>query len=252
MILFNLLVCFILGLIIGSFLSVLISRLHSGEKGILVGRSHCPKCKKTLKANDLIPLVSYLATKGKCRYCKKEISPWYPMLELSTGITFGVLYLYSLDPITWAFQAILFTVLLFIFFYDIKYQEIHDAVMLPAILFALIYSLIFGDVISSLIGAGIAVGFFGLQYVVSRGKWIGSGDLRIGAFLGLMLGWEQTILAIVSAYIIGSIVGIFLLTTKKVNRNSAVPLGPFLVIGTTISFFYGHKLIEWYLNLLLL
>lgn len=239
----------ILGLMMGSFLSMLIPRLHNEEKGIILGRSKCPNCKKTLQTRDLMPLISYIINNGKCRFCKKEIALWYPMMELTSAITFGVLFFYSPDPIPWIINVLFFSVLLFIFFYDLRYSEIHDVIMLPAIALALLYAVISGNAENALIGAAIGSLFYLLQLVLSGGKWVGSGDIRIGAFLGLMLGWKLTITALILSYLIGSIVGVTLILTKKLDRKSAIPMGPFLVIGTVIAFFYGQNLIEWYLNL---
>lgn len=250
MILWNAVLCFIGGLLVGSFLSMLIPRLHFEEKGIVSGRSHCANCKKTLRARDLIPLFSYLWLRGKCQACKKTISFWYPVTELVSALLFAALYLQVQNWELFMWLAPHFFVLLFIFFYDLRYQEIHDAVMLPAIVFAFIATFWIGDVRSGLIGAAVGVVFFGLQYLVSRGKWIGSGDLRIGAFMGFMLAWPMTLLAIMVSYVIGSIVSLYLLATKAATAKTAIPLGPFLVAGTVLAFFFGDPILELYLSIL--
>ncbi len=240
-----------LGLIMGSFLSMLIPRLHNDEKGIVKGRSHCFHCKKTLSVSELIPLVSYLIQGGKCKHCRKSIPAWYPIIELTTAITFVVLFFEFLDPTLWLINIFYFSVLLFILFYDLRYKEIHDAVMLPAIVVALILSIFTGNVVSSMIGGGIGFGFFALQYFASQGRWIGAGDMRIGAFIGLMLGWQLTLLALMLSYIFGSLISIALLVSGKADRKTAIPLGPFIVVGTMLAFFFGEKLIWLYLNLAL-
>ena len=237
----------ILGLVIGSFLNMLIPRLHQGEKGIFFGRSHCTECKKQLKGLELIPLISYLWLRGKCRHCKKHISLWYPATEIITALTFGILTLITPDLQTWLWQTGMFIILLFILFYDLRYKEIHDGVMIPGIVFAALASFFIGDFVDSLIGGVIGFTFFALQYVISRGRAIGAGDMRIGAFMGLMLGWHLTIVALVVSYIFGSIISLILLGTKKATGKTAIPLGPFLVFGTVIAFFYGNKILEWYL-----
>lgn len=241
----------VLGLIVGSFLSMLIPRLHNDEKGIVFGRSHCSRCKHVLTAKELIPLVSYLVQGGKCKKCKKSIGAVYPLTELATALTFGALFAYTMYWPEFLIYAILFSILIFIFVYDLRYKEIHDAVMLPGIFLAFAASFLVGDPISSLIGAAIGVGFFGIQWLISRGQWVGSGDMRIGAFMGFMLGWEKMILALVFAYILGSIIGVALLASKKADRKTALPLGPFLVAGTVVAFFWGQNLIEWYLLMFL-
>ena len=240
----------IFGLFFGSFLSMLIPRLHTGEKGIFFGRSHCPHCKTDLKAHDLIPLVSYLWLKGHCRQCKEKISFWYPVTELTTALTFGLLFFYVQSWTLFTWYALHFLVLLFIFFYDLRYKEIHDGVMLPSIVFAFIASVAIGNPLSSLLGAAVAVSFFGLQYLLSRGRWIGSGDLRIGAFMGLLLAWPMTLTALLASYIIGSLVSLLLLASKNATPKTAVPLGPFLLLGTMLTFFFGDFLVDFYLKLL--
>jgi prepilin signal peptidase PulO-like enzyme (type II secretory pathway) len=240
---------FILGLILGSFLNVLIPRLHFEEKGIISGRSHCPKCEHELQWFDLIPLLSFASTGGKCRYCKTKVSWWYPSVEFTTGFMFMLLSLHHPDPITWVSQAFFFYILLFIFFMDLRYSEIHDLILIPAIAIALIGSFLNPEPLNLLIGGGIGFSFFAFQYLISKGVWVGAGDMRIGAFMGLLLGWKHTLIALFIAYLIGSTIGIILLSTKKANAQTAIPLGPFLVIGTTIAYFFGSPILTWFLNL---
>lgn len=241
-----------LGLILGSFLSMLIPRLHNGEKGIVAGRSMCPNCKHTLTAVNLIPLVSYLFQKGKCSWCKKPISAWYPFTELLTTLSFLGMALHFQDPSTWAlFLPILFT-FLFIFIYDLRYKEIHETILIPGIAYALLWAILFQDIQSALLGAGVAFIFFGLQFWLSKGRWIGSGDLEIGIFMGLVLGLQNTLLGIFIAYLLGSLIGIGLLLTQKATGKTAVPLGPFLVLGSMLTFLYGDELFFLYINFLTL
>ncbi len=237
----------LIGLIVGSFLSMLIPRLHNGETGIFFGRSHCAKCKHTLGAVNLIPVFSFLIQRGKCAFCSARISAIYPIIEITTSLTFLALSFQE----NFIINAILFSILIFIFFYDFLYQEIHDAVMIPGILFALISSIIFGTIQSSALGAVIGISFFGIQWLISKGKWLGSGDIRIGAFMGLMLGWQLTLVAIMSAYLLGTIYSLYLLATKQASQKTAIPLGPFLSLGTALAFFYGDVIIDRYLNLMI-
>jgi leader peptidase (prepilin peptidase)/N-methyltransferase len=179
----------VLGLIVGSFLSMLIPRLHFEEKGIFLGRSHCAKCKKTLAARDLIPLFSFLLNGGKCRFCKKKISFFYPALELTTALTFLGLYFYNPELEILIPNLINFTILLFIFFYDLRFKEIHDGVMIPGIILAFLLAIIGGNLASASLGA--LIGFaFSASILISKGKWIGLGDLIIG-FSWTHFGWEK-------------------------------------------------------------
>lgn len=240
----------VFGLIFGSFLSMLTPRLHNGEKGIVKGRSHCPNCKHILSASELIPLFSYLLQRGRCRSCKKAISAWYPaseltVLALSVGLTFV-----TPDFQSWLLAFPLIFVLAFIFIYDLRYQEIHEVVLLPGILYAAIWGCLTYGWQNTLLAMAIGGAFFGIQYVISRGRWLGSGDIEIGLFIGALLGWPTILLGIFSSYLLGSVVGVGLLVTKKAQQNSAVPLGPFLVVGSVLSFVWGEKLLSLYLNAL--
>ncbi len=240
----------LIGLIAGSFFGMLIPRLHHNEKGIVFGRSHCPKCKHALGAWNLIPILSFIMQKGRCAFCHKKISALYPLIELSTALCFGALYMKFQQWDIWLLWAVLFGFLILIFFYDLRYQEIHDAFMLPAILFALIAAFYLKNFENAFIGGLLGSVFFGLQWWISKGKWVGSGDIRIGAFMGLMLGWQNTLAALFLSYILGTIISLYLLATRKATGKSMIPLGPFLAMGTSAVFFYGEGLIDWYLNLM--
>jgi leader peptidase (prepilin peptidase)/N-methyltransferase len=266
---------FILGTTIGSFLSVVIYRLYKKKKGILLSRSICPECKKQLKWRHLIPILSWLFLRGKCAYCGKKISSHYLVLELLTGLLFLAAFLQwnfieevpsSVNPeilnymINWdtleilIFYLIEFTFLIAIFFYDLMHKEIPDRLSFPAIVIAITGGLIFGEPspLNMVIGGGGIFLFFALQLILSKGKWIGGGDLRLGALMGILLGWEKGLIALVLAYLIGAVVSIILLIQKKVTQKSTIPFGPFLITGIIIALFYGTEIINWYLNLLIL
>ncbi len=237
------------GLIIGSFLSMLIPRLHFEEKGIVFGRSHCSHCKHTLGASELIPVLSYVIQGGSCKHCKKRIDAWYPVIELTSALSFAGIALLFPNLELWIWHAVILTVLLFIFFYDLRFKEIHDAVMIPAILMSIAYAYFLGNFTSAWIAAALATAFFGLQWLASRGRWIGIGDLRIGLFMAFILGWPQWLVAILISYISGSLIGVGLIASGKAGRQTALPLGPFLVLGTVIAVLYGDALIAWYLSI---
>lgn len=243
---------FILGLVLGSFLSVLIHRIHTGEKGIIFGSSMCPKCNKKLGPLELIPLISYILQRGKCKKCKKHI-PWhYPVLELSTGLLFIAIAFAGLTPL--ALFVAYGLILVFIFFFDLLYQEIPDIIMIPSIILAIIGTFLTGTIsfLDGLYGALALTLFFLAQIIISRGKWLGGGDLRISVFMGFILGLKLTVLAAFFGYLAGAIISIGLLSTGKADRKAMIAFGPFLVIGTLIALFYGQELANWYLNLILL
>lgn len=267
-------IIFIFGTVIGSFLSVVLYRLHAKKKGICLSRSICPACKKALKWNHLIPVLSFLFLRGKCGYCNKKISSHYVLLELFTGLLFLFTFLNFnflegvksiTDPLsfnytinwtifqTFIFYIIEFAFLICIFFYDLMYKEIIDRISIPAIAIAIAGGIVFSLVsIPSMLIGGIGIfAFFSLQLILSKGKWIGGGDLRLGALMGFLLGWQIGIIALMIAYLFGSIVSIILLISRKVTRKSEIPFGPFLVTGTLLGVFYGNEILNWYLNTLL-
>lgn len=254
--------CALVGAAVGSFTSVIIYRLHSGKKGIFRGRSKCPECEVTLQPLDLIPVVSFLTLRGKCRYCSKAISYMYPLLELLTGTLFLVLFFkFPFLSETLHFSGSLFGlyllsafytfVLIFTFFFDLRYLQVADEILLPGILIALIATIAYPmtpHFLSALIGMAIATVFFGLQIIISKGKWLGLGDIRVGAFMGAVLGWKLLLVALFSAYIIGSLASLFIAAQKKQFFGIKIPFAPFLVLGTFVAMFFGEEIMEWYLR----
>lgn len=238
------------GLIFGSFLSMLSPRLHNGEKGIVKGRSHCADCKHVLGAAELIPLFSYLFQRGRCRHCKKSISAWYPASELTVLLlSVGLAFLLP-DFKEWLFAFPLIFVLAFIFIYDLRYQEIHEAVLFPGIAYALVWGCFTYGWQSTLLAMGIGGVFFGAQFLLSKGRWLGSGDIEIGLFMGALLGWPNILIGLFSSYLLGSLIGVGLLLSQKAKGNTSVPLGPFLVVGSMLSFVWGEKLLSLYFSAL--
>lgn len=239
----------IFGLLIGSFLNVVIFRLEA-KKSFLFGRSICPSCQKTIGWYDNIPLISFLVLAGRCRHCQKKISWQYPLVEFFTALIFSCLYWHFGLSLKFFVLAIISCFLLIIFVYDLKYYLILDRVAVPAIVIAFLANLYFGLGFWNLIfGAMIGGGFFALQFFVSRGKWVGDGDIRLGILMGFILGWKYLLVALFLAYIIGAICGLVLIAIDKKKMSSAVPFGPFLVLATFITIIYGRDLLNWYLNL---
>ncbi len=268
------LIVFILGAVIGSFISVIIYRIKHNKKGIIFSRSYCPHCQKKLKYHHLIPIFSFAFLRGKCAYCGEKISSHYLFLELFTAIVFVLTFLnwnflvaipsvvdprlidYSID---WkifeffTFYLIEISILIGIFFYDLMYKEIPDRLSLTGIGVAIAAGLVLGtpSALDMLLG-GIAIcAFFFLQFLISKGKWIGGGDLRLGALMGVLLGLKMGILALILSYLIGTLFTLPLLITKKLNRKSAIPFGPFLVTATLITLFIGEEILNWYFYTLL-
>lgn len=251
---------FIFGAIIGSFLNCLIWRLHSNES--FWSRSHCLKCKKKIVWYDNIPILSFLFLRGKCRKCGQKISFQYPLVELITGFLFVLIFLSAQN---FSFSAridnelsliifrnwLLACFMIIIFVYDLRWYLILDKITLPACFIFFILNLFLGFAWLNLLVLGaLGAGFFLIQFVVSKGAWIGGGDIRLGLLMGIALGrLDYLLLAIFLGYIIGSIVGIFLIVCKKKKWGSQLPLGVFLSLSSIITILAGDWIINWYLNI---
>jgi prepilin signal peptidase PulO-like enzyme (type II secretory pathway) len=256
---------FALGLIIGSFLNCVIWRLSQNE-GFLFGSSYCPHCKHSLDFFDLFPVLSFLFLRGKCRYCKKNISWQYPIVELITGFLFLLVYsnfgplgvVFSYDFFQLLFWLIIISIFVIIFIFDLKYYIIPDEVTYPAIFISLawiFYSFFVGAISDTqtlyyILSALCASGFFFLIWFLSKGKAMGFGDVKLAIFLGLILGWPNIVVGLFLAFFFGAIIGIILVFLKKKGFKSEVPFGPFLVAGTMLAAFWGDKILNWYFSLM--
>lgn len=214
-------------------------------------RSMCIHCQEELRTVDLIPVVSFFWLRGRCRHCRKTIAWQYPAIEIANGMLFALTAWTFGVSVESAVIALLCTLLTFLFVYDLKYQLVPDSVSLPAVLISSIAGVLIGNTWQSmLIGAAICGGFFLLQFILSRGTWIGGGDIRIGVVMGLLLGWERGLFALCLAYITGGAFAAVLLLTKRSTRQTRIAFGPFLIGATVFSLFFGSRLLEAYLSLL--
>ncbi len=245
---------FLIGLFIGSFLNVLIDRLPRNEK--ITGRSYCESCKKTLTWKDLIPLLSFIYLRGKCRFCKAELSFQYPLLEIITGVMFAFTLFhlpftnyhlpFTVDQILLTiYSLIIVSSFIVIFFADLKYGIIPDKIIFPSVLVTLVYlflnlnSLILNHMFSAV---GAFLFFLGI-FLLTRGKGMGFGDVKLSFLLGLVLGFPGVALALYIAFLTGGFIGIILILWKKKSLKLAVPFGPFLIAGTLISLFFSENII---------
>lgn len=251
---------FVLGLIFGSFVNAWVWRTRK-DISVAKGRSMCPHCKHELSWNDLIPLFSYMALKGKCRYCHKAISSQYPLVELSTGFLFAALYL-VMNPST-NYDLVQFTILLVVsvllvgaFVYDAKYMELPEKYMLPAVALGVIslglkaYQYGWNSLTGQLIGLAIVVLLYTALWYFSRGKWLGAGDIRIVAIMGLFLVPTQLVVGLFAAYLIGAVYGVYVLRKANNKKGIRVPFGPFLIIGFYTGLLWGTQIANWYLGFL--
>jgi prepilin signal peptidase PulO-like enzyme (type II secretory pathway) len=246
----------IFGMLIGSFINCLAWRLYKEET--IFGRSHCPKCLKQIDWYDNIPLFSFLFLRGRCRHCSKKISWQYPLVELVMGLLFYFAFLAygAASPFLLLKFFIALAVLVLVFIFDFRWYLIPVSALLWSglviiILGALTYPYNFGYYLFALIVTMAISGlFFGAQYLITRGKGLGEGDIWLGLFLGaLFFNLRELLVAILSAYFIGSIVGLVFLIAGKKQWGSKLPLGVFLAIGAVIAIFWGQGIAAWYLSL---
>lgn len=233
------------GLIFGSFGSVLVARLPKGKS--IGGRSKCPGCKTQIAARDLIPVLSYILLRGRCRNCKRKISLRYPLLELGSA---GAIILPSalegyIDPFTVTLGIALWAFLLLAFI-DHDSQGIPDALTVPLIAVAFLAAYLRGDLSAE--GPVLGGVFFGVQWLLSRGRILGSGDILIGIAMGFILGgWLPTLIGIALSYIIGAVIAVGILISKRYDRKSRIAFVPYLFAGTAVALLCGDKIL-WYLN----
>lgn len=256
---------FIVGLAFGSFVLAMVDRMIS-KRDWVKGRSECESCKKQLKPVDLVPLISWLSTKGKCRYCGVKLSFGYPLTELFVGVIFAASFYFwpfeltsfarVLQFVIWLACLVLMSALLV---YDLRKFLLPNKFMHPLIGLSAAYALI--DILidyeaSALLDKGLAIlvgfGVFLLFWVVSKGKWIGDGDVRFGLVIGLMSStWVQAWLVLFVASLLGLIYALFTVAANskksKVSKmKSKIPFGPMLIVALIIVTLFGQSLIDWY------
>lgn len=279
----------IVGLAVGSFINVISLRYEPGEKLLsektVGGRSRCPKCLKTLRWYELIPVFSFLAQKGRCRNCKKRISFQYILVEMTFGLIFALVPFFLvhhspidhwqlsqwLSVVVWLCVFSLFALLSII---DFRHFTIPNGINLSLGALGLVLAGIkihcgeFGSISGSFLGgyaqifglrenvlinysAAVLIGavFFGAIIFFSKGKAMGLGDLKLIAALGLIFGWPDVLMVMILAFIAGSLASMVFLLAKRKKMKDAVPFGPFLAIGASLTFFFGYRIIDGYFKL---
>ena len=269
-------VAVVVGLVVGSFLNVVIHRLPKmlerqwraecaelagtplppSEKYDLVApRSACPKCGKMITAAQNIPLVSYLVLRGKCANCRAPISPRYPVVEAVSGVLAGyIAWRYGLSSAL--FGALIFTwAMLALAFIDLDTFYLPDSITLPLLWAGLLFNTgaTFTDLRSAVIGA--AAGYLALwsvfwAYKLATGKeGMGYGDFKLLAAIGAWLGWKMLPLVILLSSVVGAVIGITLIVIAKHAREKPIPFGPYLAVAGLIALFWGEQINRRYLDL---
>ncbi len=248
-----LVIIFIFGLLIGSFLNCLIWRLYSEET--ILGRSYCPKCRHKIAWHDNIPLFSFLALKRKCRHCKEKISWQYPLVELACGLFFVLAFylntLVDFSPIKLFFDLFFIAVLFIIFIFDLRWMLVSIKTIYLSAIVLLILNLFLGFSLWQIFLTMLAgASFFALQYFITKGKGLGEGDIWLGGLLGIAFpAWDQFILCIFLTYMIGGLTATILLIFNLKKIGSKLPLGIFLALGALITLFFGENIINWFFQI---
>lgn len=240
------LIIFVFGLIIGSFLNVCIYRYQSQES-IAKGRSHCQNCDHSLSWYELIPVFSWIFLGGKCKSCKQPISIRYPLVECLTGFIFVSVFLtfgFTLDTLVY---FLFVSILIMAGFIDYDSMIIPDRTHIICILCGILLLILHPDQLTNkLIGlVVVSVPLFLIAYFT---KGMGYGDVKLMASCGFVLGWQNILFAFLLGSVIASIYGIITSRINKTSLKSEIPFGPHLVISILFCLFFGNPLITWYLT----
>lgn len=259
----------LLGLTVGSFLNVCIDRLPAG-KSIVSPPSQCDACQRRILKKDLIPVLSYIRLRGRCRYCGAKIPLRSPLVEVITAVLFLLAYwrfLALADPNYFGFVFTVFwgSIFLVIMFIDQEHQLILNKITLPAAIVALVILAVNSlcpelglfrgvefwphiSILSGLMGAAIGFIFFMIVLLIYPGG-MGMGDVKLAGLIGLVVGFPLTLVALFIGIFIGGLVAVVLLLTGKKDRKAVIPYGVFLGIGPIVVLLYGTGLLHWYIGL---
>lgn len=249
----HLILAFVLGAAIGSFLNVCIHRLPR-EESVVRPSSRCPHCLTPIRPIDNIPILSFLFLRGRCRACRASISWRYPFVEFINGVGYaGLLYKFGFSGPTLIY-ALLLSALIVVTFVDLDYQIIPNEITLPGMVLGLLAALFvlpqgfWDSFIGLLLGGGVFYLIADVSQRILKQEGMGGGDIKLIGMIGAFLGWQNVLLTIFLGALSGSIVGLFLIVAKGRGRRVPIPFGPFLSVGALASLFWGSEILWWYLT----
>lgn len=241
-------VIFIYGIMIGSFVNVLIYRIPKREN-IAIEHSHCMNCGHRLKWYDLVPLFSWLFLRGKCRYCKSKISIQYPLVEFINGLGYVLIFVMCGLNLSSILYSLCFSMLVAITVIDWRTYEIPLGLNIVILTLGVIQCILdYGNWKLYLIGMISVSGFLFLLMLITAGRGMGDGDVKLMFAAGLLLGWKKIILALIIGCILGSIIHLILMKVSKKGRMLA--FGPYLSAGILLAILFGDQLISLYIGTL--
>ncbi len=238
------------GLIIGSFLNVCIFRLPLGLS-IVHPPSRCLTCGHWLSWFENIPVVSYVALRGRCRQCGSPISWQYPLVELTTGVAFAAAALHFEMSWLMASRVLLVSAMIVLFMIDLRHRVLPNAITLPGIAVGFVFSLVTepgwaASAIGIVVGGGLLLAIAEVYYRVRHEHGLGMGDVKMLAMIGAFLGWKLMLLTLVLSSFAGSLVGVGLIVTRRGDLKYALPFGTFLAAAAIASSFVGDAIVHWY------
>ncbi len=238
---------FLFGLVIGSFLNVLIYRIPKHEN-IVVKRSHCMNCGYQLAWYDLIPVFSWLGLKGRCRKCKEKISVQYPLIEALNGVLYVLVFAVRGVNIDSLLICLLSSMLVTLSVIDFRTFEIPLGINITILVLGLIrMALDYSNWLDHVIGLFSVSVFLWLIYQFSKGRAIGGGDVKLMGAAGLFMGWKLTLLSLALGCVLGALIHV--LRMKLSGKDHVLAMGPYLAAGIFISVLWGERLIGWYLGI---
>jgi len=246
----ELLMVVIIGLCVGSFLNVCAYRLPLDES-IVSPRSRCTSCGRTLTWFDNLPVLSWVALRGRCRTCKQPVSWMYPAVEIVTALVFVILYLTYGPTLLSLARAVFACALIVLFITDLQHKILPNVITLPGIVVGFVCSLFLppgwvSSLIGLVVGGGFLLAIAEAYYRVRGQEGLGMGDVKLLAMIGAFLGWKLVLLTLVFASFTGSLAGGLLIASGRGNMKYALPFGTFLAVGALLAATWGEPIADWY------
>lgn len=244
---------FVFGAVVGSFLNVCIYRIPAGLS-IVSPPSRCPACLKRIAFYDNIPVISYIVLMGRCRHCGSPVSARYPVVEAIAGVFASALFFKFGPTPAFFIYSVFIAALIVITFIDIDHQIIPDVISLPGIPLGIIASFflpsvgVVDSVIGAIAGGGLLFGIAAAYYYSTGKEGMGGGDVKLLAMIGAFTGWRGVLMTVLAGSVSGAVLGGILMLVHGKGGKHPIPFGPFLAAGAVVYVFAGEALIEWYIS----